>query len=191
MTKREDWVDWLGDKAKCDLDFELYERRKKLVFRPTGDWVTRYVRKSDHNLDFANFTLKFQDEGFFGTERFYDWAITAFYYSIYHSALALLAKANLKSNDHTATLCAMTKLYYHKDRKLTQKEIGTLAGANIGEDELQKFIEAKGLRERASYDASAIFEKSMAELARRDAISFVNKAKDILATAATATAKES
>ncbi len=182
MTRPEAWRDWMDDANRCDIDFELYERKKKLVFRNMDEWATRYMKKSDHNIDFANFILKFQDDGLFGAERFYDWAITAFYYSIYHSALALLAKANLKSNDHSATLCAIVRLYCHQDKKLTQREIGALAGS-IGEDELHEFAEAKGLRERASYDASVVFEKNMAEIARRDAVSFVNRAKDILAMA--------
>lgn len=77
-----------------------------------------------------------------------------------------------------ATLCGVILHYYHKNRLLEKKHVEMLG--QVDRETIGCFIEAQGLRERASYGVSVSFEARLAALARNDAIEFVGKAKGIV-----------
>ncbi len=114
----------------------------------------------------------------FPKNTFYDWVTISYYYAIYHASLALLANAGFKSKSHLATLCGVINYYYHHDRKLEKKHLDVLG--QLEKKNIEEFVETQGLRERASYGVSTKFEESLAEIAKTDAVDFVNKAKEIL-----------
>ena len=175
-----DWRQWLRDERICREWFVSYEKRGVLRKDRLGKEL--YIRKSVHNLDFASW-LKGKHENeipeTFGEERFYDWVISACYYSIYHGALALLSKKGYSTKSHSATLCGIILLYFHRGKMLGKKDI-ELIEKSINKDDIETIAKTKSLRERASYDVSANFELSLVERAIHDAAGFLQKVKEIL-----------
>jgi len=183
MSWREERSEsWIGSEQECGRDFEEFLRKGILLKIPDGEtWKKRHMEKADHNLDFSALVSELHEsiikERFPG-KTFYDWATSAYYYAIYHAALALLSRAGFKSKSHQATLCGVIKFYYHRDRQLEKRHVEALR--RIEKANIEQFIESQNLRERASYGVSVTFEERLASLARRDAMEFVNKAKEIL-----------
>lgn len=144
-------------------------------------WKERYLRKADHNLDFAVFVTDLHKdlikERFLG-RTFYDWVTTAYYYAIYHSALALPADIGFKSRSHLATLCGIINYYYHQTKSLEREHVEILG--RVERENIEQFLESQDLRQRASYGVSLNFEERLAKIARDDAVEFVNRAKEVL-----------
>lgn len=114
----------------------------------------------------------------FPNQTFYDWVTIAYYYAVYHTALALISNIGFKSKSHLATLCGIVNYYYHKNRELEKKHIEILS--RIEKTNIEQFVETQNLRERASYGVSINFEERLSEIAKKDAVEFINRAKEIL-----------
>ena len=72
--KKPDWKTWMNDKKDCR--FWLDDYFKKKILRKSSDESRLHLRKTDHNLNFANWVSeKHKDEipEIFGNETFYDW----------------------------------------------------------------------------------------------------------------------
>lgn len=106
--------------------------------------------------------LKFAKKSF--NEKNYRWAIIQTYYSMFHSARALLYKKNYREHSHFCLREAIKKLYVEKGKMTI-----TL---------LDALVEAKNLREAADYygDYSGI----NAEKLLKKADQFIKKAKKII-----------
>ncbi len=180
-SKIPDWHMWIKDECDCKEWMDEYSRKR--VLRTETRTPQDFLKKAEHNLSFSNWLIdKHKDEipRIFGMEEnFYDWAISAFYYSIYHAAMALLAKLRVSSKSHSATLCAVIYQYYHKSKKLTKDDVALLS-VYLGEDDIESFVRTKSLRERASYGISQGFEIMLTEEAKKNAEGFVNKVKEII-----------
>ncbi|RLJ05496.1 MAG: hypothetical protein DRP18_02960 [Candidatus Aenigmatarchaeota archaeon] len=175
-----DWRKWTKDKKLCREWLNGYI--KKGTLRKIKLSKELYLKKAIHNLDFANWVKeKHNDElpELFGEERFYDWVINAYYYAIYHAALALISAKGYSSKSHNATLCAVIWFYYHQQRKLDEEDI-ELIKETIDREDIEIITETKDLRERASYDVSVSFEFRLVEKAKNNAVYFINKVKKIL-----------
>jgi uncharacterized protein (UPF0332 family) len=173
---------WLEDPKECDSDFQEFLQKGALIPIHDGEvWKKRHLEKADHNLDFASLVSDLHRTAIkerLPGKTFYDWVTVSYYYAVYHAALALVSLAGFKSKSHMATLCGVIRFYYHKDRMLERKHLETLSlmeKANI-----EQFVESQSLRERASYGVSVSFEERLSLMARKDAIEFVNKVKEIL-----------
>ena len=181
MKNKPKWELWLKDKKICKKWLNYYMTKNILRHETKSPEI--FMNKALHNLSFANWLMdKHKDEipKIFGLEEtFYDWVIVAFYYSIYHAALALISKHKLSSKSHFATLCAVICFYYHESRKLTKNDIKFL-GCCLEKEDIEAFVTTKSLRERASYGVSRQFELSLAEEAKKNAEVFLNKAKIII-----------
>ncbi|MEK6941178.1 MAG: hypothetical protein AABW49_04745 [Nanoarchaeota archaeon] len=170
------------DKKYCEDLFEHYLKTNAL--RKTHPEYKKYLNKAVSNLELANFLL--EEHNFSIKEKlpkrtFYDWCVTIYYYSIYHTALALLAKLGYKSNSHLATLTAITIFYYHKSNMLKKEDIDFLIErANISKNEIDFVIESKEMRERACYEVDELFNISIARMFQKETVDFVNKIKEIL-----------
>lgn len=182
MTYREVmYRRWLKSRQDCRSDFRNFARKGVILKTDGKVWRGRYLEKANHNLDFANLVAELHKNTIkerFPQQTFYDWAAIAYYYAIYHAALALLANAGFKSRSHLATLCGIIGHYYHKDRGLEKRHVEILS--RIEEANIEQFAEVQGLRERASYGVSIHFEERLAAIAKADAVEFVNKVKEIL-----------
>ena len=117
----------------------------------------------------------------FGEQRFFDWIIVIYYYSIYHAALALLSSINLFSKSHLATLNALIlHFYYNKKIKKDDVEIVAKSIPSLEREDIETIVETKELRERASYEVGYEFEESLVKVARSNAIKFIEKVRNIL-----------
>ncbi|TRZ55547.1 hypothetical protein D4Q76_00240 [archaeon] len=177
-----DWRIWVRNEKDCKEWLEQYLRKR--VLRTETRKPEDFLKKAEHNLSFSNWLIdRHKDEipRIFGPdENFYDWVIVSFYYSIYHAALSLISKFRISSKSHSATLCAVIYHYYHKTRNLTKEDI-ELLGECLGEEDIESFVWAKSLRERASYDVSASFGLMLVDEARKNTESFIGKVRRIIA----------
>ncbi len=155
------------------------------VLRKTNPDYKKYINKALSNLELANFILEehnFSIKEKLPNRTYYDWCITIYYYSIYHTSLALLAKLGYKSNSHLATLSAITLFYYHKENVLKKEDIDFLIEKiNLEEKEIDFVIESKDFRERACYGVDEVFNISIAKMLQKQTVDFVNKIKELLA----------
>ena len=178
MSYREEkYKIWLESRNECDNNFKLFIK-KGIIIKITDrtSWTKRYLEKAEHNLDFAALVTDFHKDVI--KQTFYDWVTIAYYYAVYHAALALIANIGFKSKSHLATLCGIIIHYYHKNKNLDEKYIEILR--QIEKRNIEQFVETQDLRERASYGVSTDFEKGLALIAKKDAIEFINKTREIL-----------
>jgi len=178
--KLPDCNEWIRNSKLCRQWLESYVKRG--ILKKSNLRSILYLNKSRHNLDFANWIREKHKEEIprlFGNERFYDWVINAYYYSVYHAALALIAEKGFSSISHNATVCAVIWFYYHQRKVLDKKDIEIIKDS-INKEDIDIITKTKDLRERASYDVSSTFESGLSEIARNNAVYFLSKAKTIL-----------
>lgn len=178
--KKPDWKLWIKDKKECEYWLSNYIRRK--VLRRTGDESELYLKKANHNLNFANWIFGKHDgeiKELFGDETFYDWIINIYYYAIYHSASALISREGYSSKSHSASLCFLIYYKYHLQNKISQEDVELIA-SSLNKEDIETLGDSKELRERASYNVHELFEKKLAEQIREKAVDFVNKIKFLL-----------
>ena len=150
----------MGDMAggRREADFQEYARSWKIRKETeTKELVGGHLEKADHNLKFTKAIL--------GLKEFNDWAVVGAYYSIYQASLALCALKGYSTKDHNATLLVLIKEFYHN---------------GLEKEDVLHYAEAKSERKNAAYSTKIIFDKSEVEMLRIKAISFVNKAKEII-----------
>ena len=178
--KKPNWRTWLKNKKECKIWLDNYI--KKEILRKSADESRLHLKKTDHNLDFANWIAeKHKDEipEMFGKETFYDWVINMYYYAVYHTALALMSKEGYKSKNHSATLCFLIYHHYHLQKALIKEDV-ELIGSSLDKEDIETLGDSKGLRERACYDVHETFEKRLMQHVRDKTINFVNKIKTTL-----------
>jgi uncharacterized protein (UPF0332 family) len=183
--KKPDWEEWLRDKAECRKWYEYYSRHdmlRKTTFKPED-----HMKKAVHNMDFANWLLgRHEDEipSVFGEQKFHDWVIVGYYYTIYHASLALIASKGLESKSHFATLSAIILFFYH-EKRISKEDVEIIAesiGTTITRDDIEIIVDTKSLRERASYNVGYEFDKSLVKKAQNNAVRFMQKARQVLDT---------
>lgn len=181
--KKPNWKIWLENKKECKSWNNFY--LKKSILRKQSLKVEDYLRKALHNLDFANWVYKKHEseiKSLFGEQRFFDWVIVIYYYAIYHAALTLIASKNLFSKSHLATLNALILHFYH-EKKIEKEDVEIVVESiskALEKEDIENIVETKELRERASYGASYEFEESLVEVAKANAIKFIEKVRHIL-----------
>jgi len=178
--KAPDWKIWIKDRKECKKWLESYRKNKML--KQSIDDSRLYMKKAEHNLNFANWIKEQHKAGikeFFGSETFYDWAVNIYYYSIYHSALALISREGFESKNHSATLCFLIYYHFHVDKDINQDEIHLIASSlEIGDIESLGY--SKEIRERASYNVHEVFEEKLASQMQEQAVDFINKIRNLL-----------
>lgn len=171
--KKFDWQNWLEDENLNENSFRFYLRKEVISSEKETVFLSvSHLKKAENNLAFVNFL---NDQ-----KKFYDWIIVGCYYIIYHSALALITKKGFSSKNHLATLCALIKFYYLKDKSLTKEQIELVSKSSLEKEEISYFAYAKEKRETASYGISQDFNKKEAEDLLRNTIQFLNRTREIL-----------
>lgn len=185
--RRLTWEDWLRSPKLCARSMRYYEKRagliKVLPERIAEENVVGHMRKAYHNLDLASRVFDLHEEaGFrYPRETFYDWVITICYYAMYQACLAALAAVRKEGETHTATVCALIYHYVHREKRLRERHLLSLARIQaIGKQDVRRLIKKKEDRERASYDTSLLTQVGLAERALTDARDFVAKIRGIL-----------
>ncbi len=180
--KTKKWHMWLENKGILGRDFKAYVRQRIIRKIESSSSLSRiHLDKSYHNLDFANFTVKNQDNinKRLESETYNDWVIVIAYYSMYHAAMALLYKMGYKAGTHLATICVLCKECLGKT--LDKNDIKNISAIlELKEEEIKEIGRAKDRREKASYSGSVSFEKHLAEITLDDARKFIDKIADIL-----------
>ena len=169
--KKEIWMLWSENRKLLEDDFKEYSRKRIIRTKATKMEIKGHLDKAKRNLRFARKIIDdFKD--------YYEWALVAYYYAVYHAALSLCANKGLKTKRHLATIMILIKFYY--PRHLTEKDLKMLANAVFEEKDIKEFVDLKKYREDASYSISVNYEKNLAESLGSKAIDFVNKAERIL-----------
>ena len=148
---------------------------------------TDFLNKAKHNLRVALALLQISENnevkkltGEKENFQCYDWVINASYYSMYQSALGLLAKIGYKSEDHSATIDALYYFfvlegfledYYVKDLILAKKLEG---------EYIQELIKAKQERRASQYSSLIEISKEKAHGLIETAKKFVNRLSEII-----------
>jgi len=180
LRKKPDWKLWLKDKKECKVWLDIYI--KKRILEKKKDESRLYFNKAEHNLNLANWLdAKHENEipEMFGEETFYDWVLSMYYYAVYHAGLALVSKLLFRSKSHTATLCFLIYYYYHKEEIIDEEDVELIA-ISLEKEDIETITSVKSLRERASYDVHALFEKEIAEDARDKAVAFLEKVREVI-----------
>lgn len=178
--KKPSWKLWLKDKKECKFWLDNYIRKK--ILKKSPDDTRLHLRRTDHNLTFANWIVeKHNNEipGVFGKETFYDWVVSIYYYAIYHAALALMSKEGFTSKNHSATLSFLIYYHYYSQNTLDKKDVELIA-SSLNQEDIETLGVSKELREKACYDVHEQFEKRLAEQIREEAVDFANKIKFLL-----------
>ena len=167
------WEIWLENSKEVENSFNFYLKKEVLKEEKENKFLPiSHLKKAEYNLRFVNFLND--------NKKFYDWIIVGCYYTIYHSALALITKKGFSSKNHLATLCTLIKFYYEQNKELSKEEIKLVSKSSLEKQEVSYFAYAKEQRENASYGISEEFNKSEAEELLKKTIQFLNKAREIL-----------
>ena len=172
--KKPNWKLWLKDEKECKVWLDSYIQ--KSILKKTSDESRLHLRRTDHNLTFANWIIeKHKDEipEIFGDDNFYDWVISIYYYAIYHAALALMTKEGFTSKNHSATLAFLIYHHYHSQKALETEDVALIA-SSLDKEDIETIGISKELREKACYDVHESFEKRLAEQVREQAVDFAN-----------------
>lgn len=165
-------------------DIFMHYAKQKVLRKAEGSLFAKHINKALSNLEFANFILSEHDESIkekLPGKSFYDWCITIYYYSIYHAALALLARIGYDSKSHIATIAAITLFYYHQENVLGKDDIEFLIeNSTIEKEDVEIVIGSKSLREKACYGVGKSFELSQAEKLQEQTAGFVNKVREVI-----------
>jgi uncharacterized protein (UPF0332 family) len=189
MPKLPTWQDWLRSPKVCERSMKFFESQRIAAIKPLSkriaqDNVSGHLRKAYHNLDLANkiFNMHEGETAFrYKEENYFDWVVTICYYAMYQASLAALAAVRKEGEIHTATVCILIYYYVHKKKRLGEEYLISLdKTAAIAKQDVQKLVEKKEEREKASYDTSFITQKGLAERALTDAREFVAKIREIL-----------
>lgn len=189
MPRQPTWEDWLRDPRVCEGSMQYFERPrvsliKTLPERIAEENVSGHLKKAYHNLDLANKVFEMHEEEQryrYEGENFFDWVITICYYAMYQASLAALAAVRKEGEIHTATVCALIYYYVHKKKRLGEQYLIFLdLIGRLARQDVQKLVEKKEEREKASYDTSFATQKGLAERALTDAREFVANIREIL-----------
>jgi len=178
--KRPNWKLWLKDERECKFWLDRYIKKK--ILKKSYDDAKLYLKRTDHNLTFANWIIeKHKDEipEVFAGDTFYDWVISIYYYAIYHAALALMSKEGFTSKNHSATLAFLIYHHYHLQKALEKEDVELIV-SSLNREDIETLGFSKELREKACYGIHETFEKQLAEQIKEQAVEFVNKIKELL-----------
>ena len=153
------------------------KRERGLEITGPNDYLSSgHIKKADHNL------VVMTDLNKLGHE---DWVVTAAYYAMYHSALALLAKIGLESKDH-ATTVAVLECFFGKQisKELIKRfnELKTMKDkieAIVIEEKYVDYLwKIKRARETVQYGISIAYKET--DVVMKNAREFVSKIKLVI-----------
>jgi len=182
------WEDWLKSPRVCEQSLRYFERQgqvKRLNAKKASDDVIGHLKKSFHNLSLANQLFDGNQKGdlqaAYSGENFYDWVITVSYYSMYQACLSALAAVQKSGENHSASVCALVYHYVHKRKRLNEQYLLALDNIRtLANQDVQKLVERKFDREKASYDTGYTTQVGLAQTALSEAREFVLKIREIL-----------
>jgi uncharacterized protein (UPF0332 family) len=182
------WEDWLKSPRLCEQSLRYFERQfqiRRLNTKQAEADVLGHMKKAFHNLSLANQIFennqKNQLQVSYLGENYYDWVITVSYYSMYQACLSALAAVRKSGENHSATVCALVYHYVHKRKQLNEQYLLSLDKIHaLADQDVQKLIERRFQREKASYDTGYTTQIGLAQTALSEAREFALKIREIL-----------
>ena len=149
-----------------ELDFFMIKKQiKKIDSNP--ELVGSHLKKARHNLEFYKLNKEHH--------KFNDWLIVTLYYSLYHSALALITNRNYSSKNHYATILILIKEY-----SITKSEAKLLNELSISKEDAELYTNLKDGRHDASYATDIKFNQETIKEYEDQVLDFVNKTEEII-----------
>jgi uncharacterized protein (UPF0332 family) len=182
------WEDWLKSPRLCEQSLRYFERKfqtRRLNTKQAEADVLGHMKKAFHNLSLANQIFdsnqKNQLQVSYSGENYFDWVITVSYYSMYQACLSALAAVRKSGENHSATVCALVFHYVHKKKQLNEQYLLSLDKIQVlADQDVQKLVERRFQREKASYDTGYTTQVGLAQTALTEAREFVLKVREIL-----------
>lgn len=137
----------------------LLEERKLIKISPDRKLVIKEIKGAEYDLDRAQESLEKKD---------FKWATVQAYYSMFHSARALLYNEGYREKSHTALRIALKELFE--------------ASGKLSKEALRNFGDAMDLREEADYGLE--FSEFNSVEVVDDAKKFLDTIKQVLPTRA-------
>jgi uncharacterized protein (UPF0332 family) len=134
---------------------QLLEQRKLFRSRITREMIRKETKAAEKDLQDAQDSLE---------QKKFKWATIQAYYSIFHSARALLYRHGFREKSHYALLVAVRELYSNE----------------LEQELIRSFEQGMELRERADYGLE--FSESGATETIEGAEKFLRRAKELLVT---------
>jgi len=155
---------------------EIQLERGLKITAPNNNLVKAHSDKADHNL------VVMTDLDKLGHS---DWVVITAYYSMYHSAMAVLSKIGLDSKDHVTTVAVLEYFFGEKIEKsllnrfneLKEKK-DKLETVKIGEKYIDYLWKTKKTRETMQYGISIAYKET--DIILDNAREFVTRVKLLL-----------
>jgi len=133
---------------------------------PGKDEANNHIQKALHNIEAVEYNIK---------GGFDDWAVSAAFYAMYHSSLAILYKLGYDSRNQECTINAIEYFIKTGKIKLDLKYIAMIRRT----DELMG-SDAKALREEFQYGTEIEVDYEILENVKSNAKEFVEAARIVL-----------
>lgn len=155
-----------SDKEYLENEINFFTAKKHLKkIDNNPELVTSHLKKARHNLEFYKLNKEHS--------KFNDWLIVTLYYSLYHSALALITNRNYSSKNHYATILILIKEY-----SITKNEARLLNELSINKEDAELYTHLKDDRQDASYATNIKFGQETIEEYENQVLDFVNKTEE-------------
>src|SRR3989338_11144355 len=153
-----------SDKEYLEKEIHFFMAKKHIKkIGNNPELVSSHIKKARHNLEFFKLNKEHT--------KFNDWLIVALYYSLYHSALALITNRNYSSKNHYATILILIKEY-----SITKDEARLLDELSISKEDAELYTNLKDDRHDASYATDIKFSQETIKDYENQVLDFVNKA---------------
>ena len=133
---------------------------------PDKKEADNHIKKALHNLEAVDYNIK---------GGFDDWAVSAAFYAMYHSLLAILYKLGYESRNQECTINAVERFIKTGKIKLDSKYIAMIRRA----DELMG-SDAKALREEFQYGTEVEVDDEVLENVENNAKELVEAARVVV-----------
>ena len=157
-----------SDKEYLEQEITFFTSKKHL--RKIGsnpELVQSHLKKARHNLEFYKLNKN--------QHTFNDWLIVTLYYSLYHSALALITNKKYASKNHYATILILIKEY-----AITKEDAKLLNELSINKEDAELYTQLKGDRHDASYATNIKFNNKTIADYENKVLDFINKAEEMI-----------
>jgi len=132
------------------------------IVSPSLEAANEHIEKAFHNLRVMPYLL----DG-----SYPDWAVSAGFYAIYHSLLALLAKQGYESRNQECTFAAVEVLIHEKKTSLTPEQVRKVFAFD------NDFQDALSLRETFQYGTGVRLDLGVVKILKEDAQDILETAK--------------
>ncbi len=149
-----------------EIDFFITKKHIKNI-DSNPELVKSHLKKARHNLEFYKLNKEHH--------KFNDWLIVTLYYSLYHSALALITNKNYSSKNHYATILILIKEY-----SITKDEAKLLNELSINKEDAELYTTLKEDRHDASYTTNIKFSQEIINNYESKVIDFINKTDELI-----------